>query len=170
MPTRALWFVPLLLVCGAAVIGLGPYARLAKQMHPVGTFDEAPAKSTRDVVQRLEAIGEAGAGLYRQHFWTDIAFIAFNFAAFWIAFAVILPRADLPAAFMLLPIVAATADLIENIAVRAFLGANPSEAMITLARYATYTKLVSFAAMVVIVAVGVVMWFLKTRGRVAVSP
>ena len=121
MRQRTLFIVLILLALSTAIMWLGPYQELSSRLAPDKLFDEAAVTSTPGAATLLARLGEDGRALYRQHFWTDLVFLLANAATLTIVLLVALRSAGAPSwlspTLLLLPLTAALADFVENVAV-----------------------------------------------------
>jgi hypothetical protein len=172
MRRRTLLIVLGLLALATAVMWLGPYRELSSRSAPDKPFDERAVTSAPEATARFDRLGEEGRALYRQFFWTDLVFLLANGAAFTIILLSALRGAGAPRWFspMLvpLPLTAALADLVENVAVARMLESwdAPSISWIVVARVATSTKLILVGATAAATLAALAGWSIRSvRGR-----
>lgn len=168
MTRRTLLIVLILLALATAIMWFGPYPELSSRLAPDKLFDEAPVTSAPEATALLDRLGEDGRALYRQFFWTDLVFLLANGVAFAIVLLAALRGAGAPPwlspALLVLPLTAALADFVENVAIAQLLASwdAPSTSWITTARIATSTKLIMVGATAVATVAALAGWSIRS--------
>jgi hypothetical protein len=154
MRKRWLIVVPILIGLGAAIMQLGPYAKIGALLGDVAPLEEAPA-----TVERVSAVrAQMGdqIGLYRAHLLVDVVFAASNAGALAVLIGVgagglgwIRARAWLAAPALLL-----LCELAENGALLVVLASEqPPGPWVAMSGAATISKFVMFGLCVLLTAV-----------------
>jgi hypothetical protein len=163
------WSSVICVLGGAALVAValafGPYLPLSElSIASGGMLDEAPRSTAATVRTHFESIGPEGRGLYRSHFFFDLAFLTANALVLFGLLRLALARLPWPRSLgrtlLSVPWIFAALDLAENVAISRLLSSwqSPAGSWTAVASFTTQAKFASFSLAVLATLIALASW------------